>query len=435
MTLRGTVFKIKPRSLIVATKEFEFKEVSKHQEAQPGQEITFKYSDIIQSAAQPRRHKKKTILAMIASFLLISMVAAGMFRNFLMTDIYAYISMDINPSIELAVNKYMKVSQAEAKDAGAEEILQHTSLSGLEINQAVSAVLKACTTLGYIDHTTSDIMITTTINPTNKSQAREKTNNWTKDLEKRIILGTEQELQEKSQNVNVYIVDIEPEERTQALNHEVSAGRYYLWHKAKEQNPGLSLNKINTQSISASVNSNENIRSMLDNSCIKKWSKPAPVSASENNKMSSSGIPKIRVAGEASPKPRPVSKPVPVLKPLGFQGTFTGSKNNGTSPNHSGSGNSSNWNKDGNSRSSGGEGNWSNSKSNWNGANNRGGVNSRNGGGTWNSESSKIHNKSGTVTSTMNGNVHQGTINHRQRDSKHSNSTPSSAFTPEKSIH
>lgn len=54
----------------------------------------------------------------------------------------SYISMDVNPSIELAINRYGKVISAEAYNRDGQNILQHLSLKNRPYVQAIRALLE-----------------------------------------------------------------------------------------------------------------------------------------------------------------------------------------------------------------------------------------------------------------------------------------------------
>ena len=54
----------------------------------------------------------------------------------------SYISMDVNPSIELEINRYGRVVAAEAYNADGQDVLQHLSLKNKPYVQAVSNLLE-----------------------------------------------------------------------------------------------------------------------------------------------------------------------------------------------------------------------------------------------------------------------------------------------------
>ncbi|BCZ48148.1 hypothetical protein psyc5s11_42150 [Clostridium gelidum] len=71
----------------------------------------------------------------------------------------AYVSMDINPSVELGVNAFDKVVSVEAYNKDGEKILEGTNLINSNVSDAVSTVISNAISDGYI---TKDATTTTT---------------------------------------------------------------------------------------------------------------------------------------------------------------------------------------------------------------------------------------------------------------------------------
>ena len=74
----------------------------------------------------------------------------GMGWRFLYAIPPSYISMDVNPSIELGVNRYGRVVAAEAYNQDGQDILEHFSLKNKPYVQAVSILLEDETYRGYL---------------------------------------------------------------------------------------------------------------------------------------------------------------------------------------------------------------------------------------------------------------------------------------------
>lgn len=266
MAHKGTVFKVKPESLIVVTGEFEFKEILKRQPAKPGQEIIFEERDIL------RPRKKRMMVAAVASLLIILLVSTSMIKHFPVPGVYAYVGMDINPSLELALDNYLKVIRAEAGNKDAEKILKDLSINGLHLSKAVNSIFKACSDHGYLKKDgKTDIMITTTINSPDSGQRDNEQN-----LEEQVLSYARAELGKTRQDVNVYVVQVGPEERRRALSQGVSAGRYYLWNMARENGTNITLEQVNSQSIRGIIRNNARIKDALAQSAAEKWNKDVP---------------------------------------------------------------------------------------------------------------------------------------------------------------
>lgn len=104
--------------------------------------------------------KRKIALVLLAGAVLSGGV--GVYAHAKTTPI-AYVSVDINPSVELGVNAFDKVVSTEAYNEDGEKVLEGTDLINTNIDDAVNAVISNAVSEGYISEDgTSAIEITTT---------------------------------------------------------------------------------------------------------------------------------------------------------------------------------------------------------------------------------------------------------------------------------
>ena len=69
------------------------------------------------------------------------------------------ISLDVNPSVELDVNRQEKVVSAVPLNADANEILDGMDLKGADLNVAVNAIMGSLLKHGYVDELANSILI------------------------------------------------------------------------------------------------------------------------------------------------------------------------------------------------------------------------------------------------------------------------------------
>lgn len=124
------------------------KNLTKHR---VGEKICFLDDDIISDSVDTPANKSVKImnfikpLSAIAAILLIIF-----FINFTMSNItYAVISLDINPSIELELNKSGEVIRVKGFNPEAEELLSSIQIKGLSYDRAIDAILNQAMLLGY----------------------------------------------------------------------------------------------------------------------------------------------------------------------------------------------------------------------------------------------------------------------------------------------
>ncbi|BCZ47662.1 hypothetical protein psyc5s11_37290 [Clostridium gelidum] len=116
--------------------------------------------------------KKKIALALSAAVIL-SLAGGG--YAYAKTPV-AYVSMDINPSVELGVNAFDTVVSVEAYNKDGEKILEGTDLVNTDVKAAVSAVISNAISEGYITQdvtTTSAVVVEITTSTDKESVATE----------------------------------------------------------------------------------------------------------------------------------------------------------------------------------------------------------------------------------------------------------------------
>lgn len=111
----------------------------------------------------PQEKKKHTSWTkIVAAILVIAVLAGGGFGVFqyqMANAVDAIVSLDVNPSIELSVNKKNKVVSAKALNDDATGILGNMNLKGTDVDVAVNALIGAMVSSGYIDDLANSILI------------------------------------------------------------------------------------------------------------------------------------------------------------------------------------------------------------------------------------------------------------------------------------
>ena len=70
------------------------------------------------------------------------------------------VEMDVNPSIELRVNKAEKVISAEALNKDAQIILEDMKLKGVDVDVATNAIIGSMVKNGYLSELSNSILLT-----------------------------------------------------------------------------------------------------------------------------------------------------------------------------------------------------------------------------------------------------------------------------------
>lgn len=231
MEERGMVVKIKGRSCIVLTPEGEYREVPlpNNGEAGVGREIPLK--------------RKKSLPYfghfMVAASLCL-FILAGLFYPGATPQAAAYLTIDINPSIELAVSPDRRVLSARGLNADGEKILAGVRIEELVLQEAIERIVAQAVTDQYLGMTDDNVILATlTVD---------------RDAEPVVDLDSVYEaikkpVESSGVNAEVIIEPVRPEMRQKAAESGVSTGRYLLVQKSEKKGVPVSIQEVSAKSL------------------------------------------------------------------------------------------------------------------------------------------------------------------------------------------
>ena len=145
------------------------------------------------------------------------------------------IGIDVNPSLELKVNKQNEVREVVANNDDAKKVLQDMDLVGSDMNVAVNALIGSMAQLGYLDDLSNSILIS--VDGKNSEALRV-------ELLNNLNIGDSYSV--VSQEINDNYTDL-------ATQYNISEGKVQLINQVIANNPlhtfdelaGLSINELN----------------------------------------------------------------------------------------------------------------------------------------------------------------------------------------------
>lgn len=159
--------------------------------------------------------KRKQLIAGVAALFLLMMTFLPSFIND--NKVYAYVSIDINPSLELGVNKELEVIEIHAFNSDGELILG--KLEGWKkepIDEVTNAIIEASKTNGFLQ-SGDEVIISTTVVKKGKEEGQSN------EIET-ALTDVKEDLQ--SAEVIVTEVDVPVETREQAVKEGISPAKF-----------------------------------------------------------------------------------------------------------------------------------------------------------------------------------------------------------------
>lgn len=181
----------------------------------------------------------KRKIALVLSVVAFSSLGGGVYAHAKTTPV-AYVSVDINPSIELSVNTFDQVISAESYNEDGKKVLEDTNLVNSDVDDAVKNIITNAVSDGYIkEDGTSAVEITT---------ATDKDNVATK-LDESLKQIADKSLEENNIEATVETQNVALSRRDEARKLGITPGKLNLIQKLQELDPTINVEDYKSSSV------------------------------------------------------------------------------------------------------------------------------------------------------------------------------------------
>ncbi|HEY5587264.1 MAG TPA: anti-sigma factor domain-containing protein [Ruminiclostridium sp.] len=264
----GSIIELNEKKAIVMTEACDFVSIHRQSEMFIGQQVKFQKSDINRTNKNYMKY-----FALAASVFIITLCSVFSFQIFVPSTVFAYIDVDINPSMEFVIDKNAKVLDLNPLNNDAQTLLKNLKLINLPIKEAIAEVVRVSTQYGFISTSKKNAVLISASTDRDKiikknSSEEVVLDNILSDIGSITFdVGTE--------NIKPEVLKVTPEVRESAVKNDISMGRYALYSKIKEENVDITVEKAKTERVS----------DMLDKAKIKVFSKnKSDATKSDKNK-------------------------------------------------------------------------------------------------------------------------------------------------------
>jgi len=230
----GSILELKDNKATVMMDTCDFVIINRQPEMFVGQQICFQKSDLY----SPKRNYVR-YLALVASVFIIAFSYIFYNQFFIPSTVFAYIDVDINPSIEFAVDKNTQVVDIKPLNDDGETLLKNLKLIKLPVKQAIAEVVKESKQQGFIKpNIKSGVLVSASIDVDENYKPNESERKVLDDIlsdigDITIDLGDEK--------IKPEVLQVTPKERSLAVKNEISMGRYDLYNKLKEEDTNITV--------------------------------------------------------------------------------------------------------------------------------------------------------------------------------------------------
>lgn len=206
---KGLVTDVQGKKAIVMTKKGEFLRVSLPQGADIGSEIEFS--------------RKPNFLPLVAGIILILFFSWAIMNN-TAPAIAAYMTLDVNSGIELALDKNLNVVSVKATDEAGEKFVSNLQIKGIQVREAVEIILDEAVNQRLLNKEQKEqgeiILATVTANHPKISINEEEISKWVSEKLRRHELVSDVMVHAASQ-----------EDRKMAQEQRISPAKYIIIKK------------------------------------------------------------------------------------------------------------------------------------------------------------------------------------------------------------
>ena len=161
------------------------------------------------------------------------------------TKVYAYITVDINPSVEIGINKSEQVVDVRAVNEDAEVLIQEVEFEQMQLEQFLETLLTDADDRGYLNENAGIVISTVVVAPESDQTSETLNRKWREKAED--TLHTLPKLKKKE--VRVTTVTAAPEVKEAAKKQQISTGKYEIYLRAKENGKKIEIEDVRDSSV------------------------------------------------------------------------------------------------------------------------------------------------------------------------------------------
>ncbi|MCX7747548.1 MAG: anti-sigma factor domain-containing protein [Clostridia bacterium] len=229
----GTILELEGRRAFIMTKDSRFYIIKRCPGMYIGQQIMFSIEDICKEENNQKRYWG--VAAGIAA-LLVLVFSFFYIRAVTRDQVYAYVDVDINPSIELALNREEVVIEARAMNSDGIDLLKNLNFKGLHLSKALESVLSESHEMGFIS---SERRNTVLISALVCESGKDKANEEKVFLNKLKVI--ESGFDKRYDEIDRQVVLVSSDSREMAVKNKISMGRYFIYETAKDKGINITI--------------------------------------------------------------------------------------------------------------------------------------------------------------------------------------------------
>ncbi|MBM7566870.1 anti-sigma factor domain-containing protein [Paenibacillus sacheonensis] len=239
---RGIVMETGSKHVIVMMPDGQFRKVRTALKPEIGEEFTFSEQRRMQ---RPRKLYSFSAGAAAIVLVLFAPLLAQQFSK--PSSVVAYLTMDVNPSIELGINKDEQVEELRPINVDGEKVTKDLKYKGLPLQTVTEAIMDRISAGPYLNSGEGDVVITSVAVQDVMKPAEEI--NLTAHMDSAVRKSLAKTDKGRKLQVEVTTLSAPKEVREEAKREGVSSGKMAFYLMAKEQGYRISIDNLKKESI------------------------------------------------------------------------------------------------------------------------------------------------------------------------------------------
>jgi hypothetical protein len=239
--VKGVIMESNKNTAIVLDEKGCFRKIKvRGQNLEVGQEIK------LDQFSKTKTNNYFNALKTVAAILVIAILTTVPIYYNSQLDTHAYITIDINPSIELALNSRGKVLKVSALNNDADILIKDLKLKNMTCDEAILLITDKAQNLDYIKEDNNDVFITAVVKNTNIKDT----------VAEGLVKAIEKTQNNPSSSAAISVLEAKVQERTEAQNSNISVGKYISMKKLQDKDINVTLEDMNDKGIGQIIKEN-----------------------------------------------------------------------------------------------------------------------------------------------------------------------------------
>jgi len=236
---RGTVMSLQRNTAVVLTPDGQFIRVRRQSWFEIGEEIAGEA--LVRAASRIRRRLLQA--GALASAIALILFAATMFGT---RPVVAYVTMDVNPSIELGLDAGEKVRELRAVNEDGKELVEGVKYRGRDLETVVNELARKLVETRVLTPDDGEVVIASVpVKDVDEQWERQVTRKMARILNE----ATKSEQENRSVKLDVTTVSVPKEVRKEAEANGISSGKMAFWLASESQGHDVSLETLKKESM------------------------------------------------------------------------------------------------------------------------------------------------------------------------------------------